>query len=259
MLPAGAAPEIRPAAAGRPASAPSRSPPTCATSGDGAPDAASSSWSPECSGSGSTSWSSATPPAASAGWRGCGGLARRNGADQHARDHRDPGARRGPRPAARGGRAGRLHARRPQGQARADRQARRARRGRIAGPRLLQQAGQSELSDVGVGAALAGAQPDGRRSPMCAATPTAALRLYGEADGRDRRGGAARPGRSAALVRSCPERLLCRRHRPPARRSAGAPRARSANTGASPTHGRARARQSQMADGSPICRRPTSA
>ena len=68
-------------------------------------------------------------------------LARRNGGDQHARGHRVPGAQRSARAAPRGGRAGRVHARRPQGQARADRQARRARRRRRARACLLQQAG----------------------------------------------------------------------------------------------------------------------
>ncbi len=137
MLPAGAAPQIRPARPADRPRAPSRSPPTCATIAT-------------ASGSGFLKLVAgmlgvglddlvqretlAAPAAAGDPRRG---LARRHGGDQRARHRRDPGARRRPRPAPRGRRPGRLHARRPAGQARADRPPRRARRRRRAGRSLI--------------------------------------------------------------------------------------------------------------------------
>ena len=133
------------AAAARPASAPSRSPPTFATTATGAPRLAQARRRdarrrPRRAGPARND--AAAPPPGHPGR----GVARRDGRHQHAGGHRLPGARRSARPAARGRRAGRLHARRSEGQAGADRSPRRARRGRQPGARLLPGAGQKRSS-----------------------------------------------------------------------------------------------------------------
>ena len=77
-------------------------------------------------------------------------------------------------------------------------------------------------------AALAGAQPDWRKSPICAAISTTAERLYREAMAGTGGGDPARSRRPAAPVRPCAERLLGRRHRAATRATAAGAEARHA-------------------------------
>ena len=102
------------------------------------------------------------------------------------------------------------------GQARADRPARRARRGRRAGARLLPKQDKEHLVGREPCAAFEGADPDGRDRQHAQATSTA-LQASTARRWRARRKPCAENPRPAAPVRPRAERVLGRRYRLPAR------------------------------------------
>ena len=254
MFPAGTALRNTTGAASRPASGPSRSPPTFAA----APTAGawgSSSSLRECSASVSTTSSSATPPGGTAGWRG-------------SRQPRSPGmavtstlavtaiqARDAARDQRREAEGWSLHARRPKDKLEPI--------GRLdaldgvgsAGARLLQQAGHVAAFRCGAGAAVAGAQPDGAGGLCCAAIGCGATRLYREALAGTAEAIRRKPDDPQRLYDHAQNVFCVRGHRAATRPAADSGGGFSRIQAARRPNGRARPGQYEMADGAAERRR----
>ena len=150
------------------------------------------------------------------------GVARRNGGDQHARGHRDPGAQRSARPAPRGRGAGRASCS-ATSRTSSSRSAGSTRSTASARGCSLITASRTRRScrDAALLAAIAGAEPDGGGRLCSAAIMTEPQRLYREALAGTAEAIRRDPDDPQRAVRPCPERLLGRRDRASSGATAG--------------------------------------